>query len=243
MGVKKPVAPSGAPEWMCTFSDLMSLLLCLFILILAFSEVKQDRKYAEAVESLRTTFGGDAQLTGSVLQLLDPKNTLIQRLTAVDVSAWDRKEGDAEEQGVEGKHWRVTDIRKGVRVEIGGKISFERFSATLMPGAQRLIVGASESIRGLTSKVTVRGHATREPLPPDAAYSDPTDLSYARAKAVAEELVRNGVDPKRIRIEACGDSEPLVAQAYTPERLAQNRRVEIIVTEDTVDEYRGEPIE
>jgi len=36
-----------------------------------------------------------------------------------------------------------------------------------------------------------------------------------------------------------GDAEPLVRQAYTEDRRALNRRVEILVTEDLISDYAG----
>jgi flagellar motor protein MotB len=68
------------------------------------------------------------------------------------------------------------------------------------------------------------------------------DLSYARARAVADVLTRSGVREIRIRIEANGDREPINSQAYTEERRAVNRRVEIIVTEALLQEYAGKPM-
>ena len=37
--------PAGVPEWVVTFGDMMSLLLCFFILLQMFSEIKQEREY------------------------------------------------------------------------------------------------------------------------------------------------------------------------------------------------------
>ena len=68
------------------------------------------------------------------------------------------------------------------------------------------------------------------------------DLSIARARAVADALHRNGIRPERIRIVGAGSTEPLVAQAYTEQRRALNRRVEIIVTEAIVEDYAGRPV-
>jgi len=48
--------PEGAPEWMCTFADLMSLLLCFFVLLLSFSEMDKA-KYKEVAGSLEKAFG------------------------------------------------------------------------------------------------------------------------------------------------------------------------------------------
>lgn len=47
---------SGSPAWMATFSDLMNLLLCFFVLLFAMSSVDQD-KFEELVASLSASFG------------------------------------------------------------------------------------------------------------------------------------------------------------------------------------------
>ena len=47
--------PKGSPAWMNTFSDLMNLLLCFFVLLFSMSSV-DEAKYNELVASLNNTF-------------------------------------------------------------------------------------------------------------------------------------------------------------------------------------------
>ena len=47
---------SNSQEWMISYSDLMSLLLCLFVMLYAISTV-QETKFESATESLRGGFG------------------------------------------------------------------------------------------------------------------------------------------------------------------------------------------
>ena len=48
--------PAGAPLWMATFADMMSLLLCFFVLILSFAEMNVP-KYKQISGSLQSAFG------------------------------------------------------------------------------------------------------------------------------------------------------------------------------------------
>ena len=48
--------PEGAPEWMATFADLMSLLMCFFVLLLAFSEM-DVLKFKQLAGSMKEAFG------------------------------------------------------------------------------------------------------------------------------------------------------------------------------------------
>lgn len=226
-----------------TFSDLMSLLLTFFILLVSMSEIKKGERLDRVLGSVRQAFGGEPARPGTMPNLQPPVvNAIFEQLKAIEPILAKTAEGDGEEEGIDGGKWRVTDIRKGVKVEIGGGIAFERFSALLMPEGQKLVEMAADTIKGRHLKITVRGHATNEPLPPDSPYADPMDLSFARAKAVVKELIRDGLQPERITCVAAGDTEPLAAKAYDEARRAINRRVEVIVTEDTVQDYFGEPI-
>ena len=47
---------AGAPLWMATFADLMSLLMCFFVLILSFSELDVI-KYKQIADSMKDAFG------------------------------------------------------------------------------------------------------------------------------------------------------------------------------------------
>jgi chemotaxis protein MotB len=125
---------------------------------------------------------------------------------------------------------------------MGGRIAFDPHSARLRPQAQQLVTTLAEMLRGHNTKIDIRGHATKEPLPFGTPYRDKLDLSYERARAVAEALVAAGVRRERIRIVAAGATEPLLRQAYDEERRAQNRRVEITVRESLVSEFSGDEV-
>ncbi len=47
--------PAGSPAWMATFSDLMNLLLCFFVLLFSMSTTDQE-KFEEVIASLQSSF-------------------------------------------------------------------------------------------------------------------------------------------------------------------------------------------
>lgn len=240
--MKQQEAPKGAPDWMVTYGDTMTLLLCFFVIIVSMSEVKRDQRFQQVVESLRRAFGGYVGAVGAVPVQNESTNTLITQLLELEVPVVTDEKGDADEEGIHGRKFRVTNVRDGLEVVIGGRITFERFSATLKPEARALTSKTAEKLRGYNTKILVRGHTTHESLPADSLYRDVRDLSYARAAAVADELQRAGVRAARLLLVACGDTEPLVRQAYTEDRRALNRRVEIIVTDELIDDFAGAPL-
>ena len=238
-GAKRRETPKGAPEWMVTYGDAMTLLLCFFVIIVSMSEVKQDERFQQVMESLRKAFGGYVGSIGRVPIDNDSTNTLITKLLEIEVPELTDQKGDSDEEGIHGRKFRVTNVRDGLQVVVGGLVAFDRFSATLKPQARELIAQTAELLRGYNTKLLVRGHATREPLPEDSLYEDARELSYARAREVGRALQANGVRAVRLILVAASDTEPLVRQAYTEERRALNRRVEILVTEDLIDDYAG----
>lgn len=237
---KKEEAPAGAPEWVVTYGDMMSLLLVFFIALVSMSELKQD-KFQQALESLQKAFGGFNASLGTLPVESNSTNALIEQLLKLDIPIDINKKGDTDYDGVEGKKYRVTNVRDGLKVVVGGHIAFDRFAAELKPEARDLVQKTAEKLRGYNTRILVRGHTTNEPLPADSPFRDARDLAYARAKTVIGVLEAGGVHPDRLIPVAVGDAEPYARQAYTEERRALNRRVEILVTEDLVTDYAGEP--
>lgn len=111
-----------------------------------------------------------------------------------------------------------------IDVVMASDILFETNKAYLQPGARdklRRLAGVLN--RYPDTRIEIVGHT-------DSRGSDEYnyELSLKRARAVADVLVENGVDPARIRTRGEGESRP-IAPNDTPEGRARNRRVEIHV--------------
>ena len=61
---KKNQESSGSPAWMGTFADLMSLLMCFFVLLLSFSEMDLQ-KYKQVAGSMKMAFGIQREVKGA----------------------------------------------------------------------------------------------------------------------------------------------------------------------------------
>ena len=153
-----------------------------------------------------------------------------------------RQMSEAEDPGVTGRQTTVKRIREGLQFTVGGLITFEPGSAELKNDARADIERISELIRGYNNKIEIRGHATGADVSSGSEFDNAWDLSYARAHAVAAFLCgdERGVRRERVRVVACGESEPLRQRVYDPQKVGVNRRVEIIVTENLVEEFQGE---
>ncbi len=101
-----------------------------------------------------------------------------------------------------------------------GNIQFEFDSSVLKTSSYPVLDAASADLRANSSSVTLAGYASSEGT---AAHN--MRLSKDRANSVKTYLVNSGIDPKRIKIKAFGETHP-IADNSTEEGRVANRRVE-----------------
>ncbi len=240
MAKKKPPEEPGIPEWVVTYGDMMSLLLCFFILLSAFSELKKPREYQKVIESIKEALGIDGGL-GMIHTLQNPQNSMINHLTehakmAGDVAA----RSDVNEQSISGRDQTVRTIREGNRWAVGGPIPFAPASSELSRSAKEQLARIAEQIRGQTRKVEIKGHAWG--LEDKASGLDYRDLAYQRARAVARYLEKEcQVRPELLSIVSAGNSEPKSVDLSDPGAGADNRRVEVVISEVDLAEVHPDP--
>jgi chemotaxis protein MotB len=237
--LKKKPPPSGAPDWVVTYGDMMTLLFCFFLILISMSEIKQDQKFQAVMESIRRAFGYQGGV-GFIPGKTSPTNSLDKQLKTLITKKYQLKEGKSSEEGIEGENPSVKTVREGLKFTIGGQVCFEPGRADLLPLAQKQLAEFAGLIRGMNTKIKVEGHASSAPPQTYAPFKSLDELSYARGETVKQFLVAHDIRPERITVEACGDNEPLVDQAYDQKSQAMNRRVSIIVTENLVQEYVGQ---
>ncbi|TVS07830.1 MAG: hypothetical protein EA423_03150 [Phycisphaerales bacterium] len=237
---KKQRQEAGVPEWVVTYGDLMSLLLCFFILLAAFSELKQPREYRRAVESIQEALGFKGGL-GQIINKGNPRNTMINRMRENATMAGDKaSRAEINEQNVPGRDQTVTALHDGSRWAIGGGIAFEAGSWELTPAAEEALASVAERIRGQHRKVELRGHAWG--VADLRSGLDYRELSFRRALEAERYLVeKQGVRAEILLPVAAGNTEPKAAGPFDVGDTTGNRRVEIVLTEQTLSERHPNP--
>ena len=230
----------GAPEWMVTYGDMVTLLLTFFVMLVSIANFEVvDDKFTAAVQSIRDALG----MTGQVGKRVDANvdfHSMMHKLESIIPPQEPRNRGDSQEEGVYGDQFRIRNIRDGSEITLGGPLLFDPFSAELTQDGRQALENIGACLEGHRNKIEIRGHAADQPRPADWTCKDAWQLSYARAVCVAQELVRRGVDERSIRLVAAGASEPVATRAYDPNRFGDNRRVEIIIRESLIDDYVGQ---
>ena len=233
-------AEEGAPTWIVTFADLMSLLLCFFVLLLSFSEMDRQ-KYREVAGSMANAFG--VQRKERVFE--SPKGT------RVIARAFDREKlatRDKEEIGKEQKKQIAKEVKEAIEakfqnlkdlieiepgehqvvIRMMGETAFDSGEARIRQEMLPLLKKIASVLKGTTGEIVIAGHTDNVPVS-GIKFRSNLQLSVERAARVTEFLMaQEAISPKRISAVGFGKYRPL-ASNDTNEGRKRNRRVEIII--------------
>ncbi len=241
MGEKKEAPKAEIPEWVLTFGDLMSLLLCFFILLAAFSEIKKPREYQELVESINEAMGADGGL--GIAHIIESMNNSMVSQNE-ERSERDGKKKSTDEQvdpNVPGQEAKSSIVQEGARHAIGASIIFEPGSFERSKRNQDLIRSQiAPKIRGLKYICPVVGHAWGVEEKKSGMGFD--ELAFKRAQVVKDFLIREGgVDSTILRVESAGNAEPMELGSSSGQGGDTNRRVQVYQTGRTTDQTHPDP--
>ncbi len=142
---------------------------------------------------------------------------------------------------------RLRDVlgnQEGVRIEgdrfvFSSEVLFDTGSAILSPAGRQEVAKVANILRsvaaeipeGLNWVIRVDGHTDNVPLAGTGRYRDNWELSQGRALSVVRYMVEAlGIPPNRLAANGFGEFQP-VNPTDTPEARAQNRRIELKLTE------------
>lgn len=241
MAEKKEAPKAEVPEWVVTFGDLMSLLLCFFVLLVSFSEMKKPREYQKVIDSVNEAMGFKGGMgLAHLLEQADNSMVSNQEERA-------RRDGDARstnknnDKNVQGRETLVNIVQEGARHAIGGSIMFEVGSYELSKRNQDMLRDSvAPKIRGLNYICPIVGHAWG--LEEKRSGMSFDELGYRRAQVIKDFLVREcGVDTSILRIESAGDTEPMSLGDGSGQAGGSNRRVQVFQTGRTVSQTHPDP--
>jgi len=260
---------AGVPAWVMTFADLMTLLMCFFVLLLAFSEM-DAAKFKQLSGSMKDAFGVQAEIevrtipkgTSVVAQEFSPGRpdptalpTVRQHTIDSNKNTLDALEREAKEIEEARKHARLlrmalkNELEKGdvsiqtegmkVIVHIMENASFDSGFADVRPGFLPALEKIGALIDNNSGEVTISGHTDNVPIRNERFRSN-WDLSTSRAVSVAHELLQvSELDPTNVIVTGHADTRPR-APNDSAENRAKNRRVDIaIVRGKEIDEFRA----
>lgn len=236
-------------RWMASYMDMVTVLMCMFIVLYAMSTVDQE-KFAQLKSSLATGFGQVETATvdtavGVVVppEMVDDTETLepdaveaaakeIEELTELK----ERIEMGLEDRGM-ASHVRFEIDERGLTIRlVSSEMFFEPDRAALTADAVSVLDTIGPILAPTDYRVSVEGHTAQVRQLTDEALD--WELSSSRAVNVLRYLSEpGGVDYTRLQAVGLGESRPLTG-GTTAEELAMNRRVDIIVLSGESEQVR-----
>ena len=239
----------GAPAWMATYGDLVTLLFAFFVLLYAMSSVQQD-SFKELIQSLKSALGVQEVPEAGTREGLD-----IPEVESAKSEEEEKSEDAVDEVGglVQKEIDEITsEVRELVMFnQLGGKVKVDGNEAgatitisdiILFPaGDARLTDSGADIMRKIfdilaqfSYRIKVVGHTDNIPIK-TAKYPSNWELSASRACEVVRLLTSEGIDPELLSAVGAAEFHP-VATNDTVDGRSQNRRVEIIYERQAIVE-------
>jgi len=221
---------------MVTYGDMMTLLLCFFVLLFSFSTIDVV-KFRNVIIELQGALG---VLSGGpmVLNLGDIPARQITENPAADTRQMEQIEeaieDKIEEEGLDGSI-ETSINERGLMIRFTDTALFDLGKADIKPGVVPVLDVIAQEISQVSNRVQVEGHTDPSPIH-TAQFPSNWELSTARATAVIHYMIENGgISPHQLSAAGYAFYYPVVPNT-TPENRAKNRRVDVIIlnTEDPV---------
>ncbi|SFV55398.1 Flagellar motor rotation protein MotB [hydrothermal vent metagenome] len=230
---KCPECPECLPEWLAAFGDLMSLLLCFFVLLLSMSSM-DAKKVSEAIGSLsgamsvleggtKTEISKRRIQESTPIQQQDETSEAVNRITQAVIDA-----NEMMEKG-HGPTISVEEAEEGFKIQLPASLLFKPGQAKIENEDALLFLKRVALIIQQLPKnldIGIQGYTDNVPPGKNSPFVDNWELSAARAISVLKELIADGVDPHRMFAAGYGEYHPIATNA-TAKGREKNRRVEI----------------
>lgn len=222
----------GGDEWLLTYGDLMTQLVCFFVLMMSFAVISEN-KFREVVVSLHDALSGTGVLPAFQNVIGDIPRSVITTSPIDSEALSDAKEAIDKELEETGMSPHVeTEIREEGLVIILNQSSppifFNSGDARIRDQVHPVLGKIGQIIKGLPNDVRIEGHTDNRPIN-TSQFPSNWELSMARATNVLKYLhAATGIAPNRLSAGGYGPYRP-VASNDTSSGRAKNRRVEIVI--------------
>ncbi|MEF2146511.1 MAG: OmpA family protein [Desulfovibrionaceae bacterium] len=217
--------------WLVTFSDLVTLLLTFFVLLLTMSSMDQSFITRVTVQPLDL---GPMESKGAgrisirmeeVLEMIEEPWEALDKLNRIkDLLYPNEMLPDDISRSTLDENLTVLAREDGVALVLTDKLLFPQGGTELDETARLLLAQIVPMIGYLNEPVRIATYTDDREVPADRLYA----LSVDRALAVVAFFVESGLRNEQFSLAAYGPTQPIFSND-TPEGRAKNRRIEILV--------------
>lgn len=233
---KCPECKSGAPEWMATYGDLVTLLMCFFVLLFAFSSI-DAQKFQAVMQSFQGSAGvlsGGKSLSEApyIFDGMPEDQTSTQQ--TVELNKLEKLQEEVEEylekNNLQGQIEMELEA-KGLVIRFKDNVLFDPGKATIKEGSFAVLTFLSDLLTTeelINEEIRVEGHTDNVPNN-SAQYPSNWELSTARATNVVRYFIEeSSFTPGRLSAAGYSEYHPISSNDSAEGRSA-NRRVDIVV--------------
>lgn len=248
MGRRKPQdeESGGVPEYMSTYSDLVTLLLCFFVLLFAFSEI-DAKKFQAIMESFQ---GSAGVMRGG--KTIDDTEFINNSSSNSNITSNIKEIAKlkALKESLE-NHLKKNNLQDQIMVELNERGLLLRFDDNVLfdSGRAELKLQSKETLSFISDLlkqdkfsdkfIHVEGHTDSDPIKSSKRFPTNWELSTIRAVNVARFFIEEtNMAPERISVSGYSKYHP-VAPNDTSVNKAKNRRVDIVILNS--DYQKSEP--
>ncbi|MAO65762.1 MAG: hypothetical protein CL666_12265 [Balneola sp.] len=201
-------------EWLLTYSDMITLLLAFFAVLIAVSHVDINL-WEQMKQGLRSEVSKQENVR---TPLAEVKKDLDERLAS-----------EREANLVD-----ITLGREGIKLFFNSSSFYNSGEAELLPTGQNIIDIVTEAMSDLgyyQFRIDVEGHTDNVPIS-TARYPSNWELSVARASEIVKYFIEEGIEGDRLKASGYADTQPVVPHVDEDgndiiENRALNRRIVI----------------
>ncbi|WP_028579361.1 OmpA/MotB family protein [Desulfogranum japonicum] len=230
MAKKKEECPPGAPLWMTTFSDLVTLLLTFFVLLLSMASM-DPVKFVQAKTSIKDSFGwrttaAPKRYTIPIIPS-PPKSEFTPIPRETKMHYYRKIQNDLKMTQLMDQVDAIERDNDSIVLRINDSILFDKGQTTLNPSSYPLLRKIADIVRPLPMSMRIEGHTDDTPVTSPSLSN--WDISVARAVAVMRFYNRGEIfSIDRMSAVGYGSSRPVVSNT-SEENRAKNRRVDFIL--------------
>ena len=215
----------SSPAWMATFADMMTLLMCFFILIMSFSTLEVDT-FKMAMGSLQGALGvlGVQKKLRPDQSWFSPKAQNPQQLKQKSIlDHVEKLREEIKKQKIEDKI-SIEEQGGEVYIQMKENMLFDSGKAKLKPTYFNLFSLIAKTLFEDVKQIRVEGHTDNLPIQ-TKEYPSNWELSIQRALNVVRHFVNHeNIHPAKLIIAGFGEHKPIAAND-SPGNRAKNRRV------------------
>jgi chemotaxis protein MotB len=243
-------------RWLVSYADFITLLFAFFVVMYSISQVNES-KYRVLSNTLTDAFN-QPELQVHAIQVGETAKSNPLNFIELSAMAIRNKDGHGEKEEkndelaeqqqeipeqfreisnkieqalgalIRQKMVTLRGNEEWLEIEMQSSLLFDSGDAALSNKALELLGQIAEILKGQQVPVRVEGFTDNVPIK-SARFPSNWELSSARAAAVVQLFIEEGIEPTKLMATGYGEFQP-IAPNDTPENRTKNRRVVLMIS-------------